>query len=81
MSKTIYPNLEVEMILGDVEKSQLAEATGSSKSTVNNWLSGRTSISHTACVAIRDTFFQGKSTDYLFDRRPLNASVSDGQSV
>lgn len=74
MHKTIYPNLRAEMARDGIRVSDIAEKLKKSEKTIYNWFSGYTNISQESCVAIRKSFFNDMSTDYLFERHQIDSS-------
>lgn len=73
---SIYPNLSAEMTRYGVSEKDVAVAVNKDPRTVKNWISGKTAISQRECVTIRDRFFSGMTTDYLFDSKPVSGVVS-----
>lgn len=74
MTNSVFPNLSAEMRRFGVEERDVAVTLGKSDKTVRNYLSGRTPIKQSQCVAIRDTHFSGMTTDYLFSSEPVVVS-------
>lgn len=68
---SIYPNLKAEMTRYGVGVDDIASSISKSSKTVYNWLSGAHEIKHENCVAIRDAYFSGMTTDYLFSAAPI----------
>lgn len=68
---TIYPNLFAEMARFGVGIDDIADEFDKSQKTIYNWFDGTTDLSQKKCVEIRDAFFDGMSTDYLFNSEPI----------
>jgi len=62
-----YPNLKREMERYGVSRSDIATGLRVRPNTVTDWLSGKHGMPANAAFEIRDTFFPGKTVDYLFE--------------
>ena len=67
----MFANLIKEMKLRKVSQKDIAALIGKTPTSVSRYILGRSDFTYEQMSKIRDTFFNGLSFDYLFERKKV----------